>query len=99
MQSGEQKDIENLKDLYIARKNHSRWVAALFFKEDDNDDFCSSRYGAQIYTERIPIRLCDLAAVPFPAALHIYDQALHGYYEFARKLGCFEVHSDFMGLN
>lgn len=49
--------------------------------------------------EKIPIRLCDLHDIPFPDALHLYDQALTGYYDLARFMGCFPVESDYIGIN
>jgi hypothetical protein len=49
--------------------------------------------------EKIPIRLCDLRNIPFPDALHLYDQALNGFYELARVVGCFPVESDYIGIN
>ena len=31
--------------------------------------------------------------------LHLYDQALNGFYELARVIGCFPVESDYIGIN
>ena len=37
-------------DLYYRRKNHPRWVAALYFKEENSDEFCVSKSVAHVFT-------------------------------------------------
>lgn len=76
-------------------------MAALYFQEEESQDteFCVSKYEASLFLEKIPIRLCDLRNIPFPDVLHLYDQALNGFYELGRVVGCFPVESDYIGIN
>lgn len=86
-------------DLYYRRKNHSRWVAALYFKEKSSEEFCVSRSIAHIFLEKIPIRISDLKDLPIPDAIHTFSQCLQGYGELASIFGCFRVHPEYIGVN
>ena len=96
-----QDEYDHIRELSFVRKNNPKWVSALYFEERKSEqaEFCASKYEAYLYLEKIPIRLCDLHDFPFPDALHLYDQALTGYYDLARFMGCFPVESDYIGIN
>jgi hypothetical protein len=55
-------------------------VAALYLDEKENNLLCAQMYEADVFIEKIPIRLFDLSNVPFPDVLHMYYQALLGYH-------------------
>jgi hypothetical protein len=74
-------------------------VAAYYFQEERNDEFCVSRSVAHIFIEKIPVRICDLRDLPLTDLLHVYNQCLQGYMEFARRMGCFRVQSEYIGVN
>jgi hypothetical protein len=101
IQTVSEDEYDHIKEIAFIRKNHPRWVSALYFedKESEEKEFCASKYEAFLYLEKIPIRLCDLKNIPFPDALHLYDQTLGGFYELARNFGCFPVESDYIGIN
>lgn len=55
-------------------------MSALYFEDArGGSEFCTTKYQADLYLESIPIRLCNIKSIPFPDALHLYDQALNGY--------------------
>lgn len=55
----------------------------------------------KIYLERIPLTLESITDIPFPDALHIYDQSLQGFYALASLVdgGCFPVSDENIGIN
>jgi hypothetical protein len=74
-------------------------VNTIYFVENNRKEFCSTHYGAFLYTERIPIKLSDIKDIPYPDNLYILQASLEGFHTVYHKTGFFEIQEHMVCIN
>jgi len=74
-------------------------VATKYLNIHKQDELCSKSYSGNLYTEHIPIRLSNIAHVPFPDVLHLYNQSFNGFHRLSNRLGPSSVTEECIGVN
>lgn len=97
--SENEEQFKHEQNMYVLRKNSPLLVASLYLQSQSQGDFCSTSYRQKLFIEAIPIRLSDIEHIPYPDYLHLYSQALRGFNQLAKEVGCFAVEEEYVGIN
>ena len=74
-------------------------VRTLHLSQQTTRDLCSVNYFVKVYTDRIPIKLTEIADIPYPDNLYVLLSCLDGFGRIAEYMGCFDVSENMIGVN